>query len=319
MAHRFRLYLCTSILLILSVSLTTLFPGQTHVSAQATNPPARLEVWSPDVRSSNITDPGLTTGTLMFPVGSMLKVVVNLTYSGQIGLFNIALKYNLTAGPNVLQAVRTGDELTGGLIDPNKPGGYGPNCSAAPIADEIDGGGATPGTIRVGAKLIGGCSVTGTGILFTLTFKVTGIGAGSIDIDDSISGASLVIADDANGNSIEISASAYPEYTSVSAYFRNKSGIPPIPVFDYSPAKPLLGDNVIFNATGSYDPDNKNSPGNGIQAEPVIYDSNGNSIFDAGDIMLLGSPPPIGTHLSRDPAILFLDANSNGKWDSGEP
>src|SRR5215467_2803686 len=272
MAHRFRLYLCTSILLILSVSLTTLFPGQTHVSAQATNPPARLEVWSPDVRSSNITDPGLTTGTLMFPVGSMLKVVVNLTYSGQIGLFNIALKYNLTAGPNVLQAVRTGDELTGGLIDPNKPGGYGPNCSAAPIADEIDGGGATP-----------------------------------------------VIADDANGNSVEISASAYPEYTSVSAYFRNKIGIPPIPVVDYSPAKPLLGDNVIFNATGSYDPDNKNAPGNGIQAEPVIYDSNGNNIFDAGDIMLLGSPPPIGTHLSRDPVILFLDANSNGKWDSGEP
>ena len=42
-----------------------------------------------------------------------------------IATFDISLNYNLTLGPNVLQAVRTGTELSGGLLDPNRNYGSG--------------------------------------------------------------------------------------------------------------------------------------------------------------------------------------------------
>src|SRR5213593_2448216 len=103
------LRLCISILILfLSVSVLSLTPGQVGVRGQA---PARLEVWSPDVHSSNITS--LT----LFPVGSTFPVLVNLTYPGKILTFDISLDYNITVGPNVLQAVSA--SLAGGLIDPN--------------------------------------------------------------------------------------------------------------------------------------------------------------------------------------------------------
>src|SRR5437867_7543617 len=120
-----------------------------NVAHATTNPTARLEVWSPVVHSSNITDPGLTAGPPVFPVGSQFNVRVNLTYTGHISLFDITLHYNLTIGPNVLQAVFTGDELLGALIDPSQ--NYGNGCTANGGA-HVDG--SKHGKIRVPGQCV---------------------------------------------------------------------------------------------------------------------------------------------------------------------
>src|SRR2546427_411682 len=53
--------------------------------------------------------------------------------------------------------------------------------------------------------------------------------------------------------------------------------------------------------------------------EPVVYDTNGNGIYDTGDVVIAGSAPPLGTPLELDPLFGYLDLNGNGHWDTGEP
>ncbi|TLY00280.1 MAG: hypothetical protein E6K92_09640, partial [Thaumarchaeota archaeon] len=59
--------------------------------------------------------------------------------------------------------------------------------------------------------------------------------------------------------------------------------------------------------------------------ESVIYDSNGNAVFDAGDLILVGPSPPVGTHLAGDPRLQWRDTNNacavlaNCHWVSGYP
>ncbi len=282
-----------------------LFLLPSHVGVRGISP-ARLEVWSPDLHSSNLTS--LT----LFPVGKTFTVRVNFTYTGQIATFDINLNYNLTVGPNVLQAVSA--SLNGGIIDPNGPS-PGPHCTAGLLALDVDGGGSRPGHINVGGDLAGGCTATGTGILFSVVFKVVGIGAGSIDIDDGTGNGSYgsqIAGVDSSGRVIVVS------HDSFSAYFRNKAGIPPVPAFTFYPPEPVVADRVTFNATGSYDPENKNAPDHGIAADPVIYDANGDQKFDGADTVLLGPAPPIGTPLKGDTNLLFVDSNHSQKWDPGE-
>ncbi len=53
----------------------------------------------------------------------------------------------------------------------------------------------------------------------------------------------------------------------------------------------------------------------------VVYDANLNGVYDTGDYVLSppGGVPPLGTPLSVDPKIKFVDSNNNGIWDTGEP
>ena len=47
----------------------------------------------------------------------------------------------------------------------------------------------------------------------------------------------------------------------------------------------------------------------------IVYDSNNNTRYDAGDTLVTGALPPIGTALKVDPKIKFTDINNNGVWD----
>lgn len=56
---------------------------------------------------------------------------------------------------------------------------------------------------------------------------------------------------------------------------------------------------------------------------PVVYDSNGNNIYDGAEQVIWPGdkvPPPLpaGGSLKSDPKLKFVDANSNGQLDSGE-
>jgi hypothetical protein len=300
------------ILILLSLgSISTL--ATSNPLAHAAVPPARLEVWSPDLHSSNITS--LTA----FPVGSVFTVKVNLTSSARLGGFDISLDYNITEGPNVLQA--TGASLAGGLFDPNNPP---TGCFIFVAEHEVD---IPPGQIRFAAVVAGGCSVPGTGTLFSVSFQVTGVGATSIDIVQYQQGIPRSQVVDSN--------SALVNYQPVDAYFQDKPGIPPVASFSFSPQLPLSNQTVTFDATSSYDSDNPTGAGHGIQPESVVYDTNGDGSYNAGiDTTIFGPTPVDGTSLgygqtcyngtcrpahNRDPNLLFNDTNHNGVWDPGEP
>ncbi len=44
--------------------------------------------------------------------------------------------------------------------------------------------------------------------------------------------------------------------------------------------------------------------------ESIVYDGNNNGIFDAGDQIIAGPLPPVGTHLANDAKLQWRDANS---------
>jgi len=290
----------------------------------------RLEVWSPDVRSSNITGPSLTPG-------ARFTARVNVTGAGPLLAFDVTLNYNITVGPNVLQALclssttgctdpQPADPLTGGLFDPaNPPAG----CTIVQVKSEID---IPAGQIRYSASVSQGCTVSGTGTLFSIVFKVTGTGATSIDIAQATNQgkpATTIV----EGVGIPPAATSVP-YQPVSAYFWNVAGTPPVPAFDYKPPNPLQGDQVQFNATKSFDPENPLAPNNGIQIEPIVYDTNNNQVYDSGEPVIVGATPAVGTPLGSpqpydcgrfcpmfnkpDPHVAFNDTNGNHIWDPGE-
>jgi hypothetical protein len=220
----------------------------------AVNSGSILEVWNSDVRSSNITSPSL------FPVGSQFAVRVNLTSPGSISGFDVTLNYNITSSKNILQAVKTGDELTGGLFDPTAtPAG----CFVIVARNQID---FPAGRIRFAAVMAGGCSAKGTGTLFTITFRVTGGGASFIDI----------VRTGSQGQTITKIAGAFPDFSAipfqpVDARFQNVPGIPPVARFSYEPNFPTKGDNVSFVGVQSYDPDSPSAGQGGIRKYLWIF------------------------------------------------
>src|SRR5437879_1057159 len=141
-----------AILLLTIAASATLFapPGMKIPLVYAAATPT-MEVWSP-VYGNN-----LTSLSNLLP-GSEFDVKVNVTNVGQISGYDVSLSYNITSLlPNVLQAVKTGSETTGGLFDPgNAPAG----CNIQQQSAEVD---LPPGRIRFAAFYIGGCSADGTG------------------------------------------------------------------------------------------------------------------------------------------------------------
>ena len=209
--------------------------------------PATVEAWSPDLRSSNITSLSL------FPVGSMFTVRVNITYPKPIAGFDLTLTYMFPNGPNALQAVKTGNELSGGLFDPTTPP---PGCAILVPRSEVN---PISGKIRFLAAVQGQCTVPGTGTLFTITFLVVDIGVTFIDF----------MRTDTLGQSMGMIVSGGPavvqiEFRSIDAQFRNKPGISPVARFSYSPASPTRGDVISLDGTSSFDPDNSTGPDRGI-------------------------------------------------------
>jgi hypothetical protein len=63
-----------------------------------------------------------------------------------------------------------------------------------------------------------------------------------------------------------------------------------------------------------------NGNGHWDAGEPVIFDANNNGVYDGSppDVVIAGTAPAVGTILSTDSKISFVDSNSNGHWDLGE-
>lgn len=227
------------LVVFLSLGAFQVFVGPIDVKAQPSI--ARLEVWN-DTFGSNIT-------SLALAPPNQLSVEVNVTGAGQINAFDVQLRYDVL-GSGILDAVGSAS-LVGGLFDDSNPP---EGCSIFILKNEVD---VPQGKIRVLAAILGGCSVNGTGTLFTLTFNIIETGVAAIDVvqTDQAGKPATIIA--ASGLSVP--------YESFGAYFRNKPGIPPVAEFTYSPGQPVVGNSVAFDASESFDPNNSTGSDKGIR------------------------------------------------------
>lgn len=51
---------------------------------------------------------------------------------------------------------------------------------------------------------------------------------------------------------------------------------------------------------------------------PVVYDSNGDGVYDPGEPRIWGLSAPTGAALAHDARIKYVDDNGNGRWDGNE-
>jgi hypothetical protein len=60
--------------------------------------------------------------------------------------------------------------------------------------------------------------------------------------------------------------------------------------------------------------------GNGVwnSGETIIYDTDSSSTYTAGDVVVVGTAPAIGTFLSTDTNLRFVDSNYQNVWKAGE-
>lgn len=290
------------------LSLILLFTAFAHASlydmvpvngmpnlATASTYGSRLEVWSPDVHSSNITS------TSLFPPGSQFAVRVNITSPGPISGFDVTLNYNITSSnPNILHAVKTGAELSGGLFDPSStPAG----CFVILARNQID---LPPGRIRLAAVMAGGCSAQGSGTLFTILFRVSGYGTGFIDF----------VRTGSQGQTITKVADGPPNFQAlvlnqVDGRFQNVPGIPPIPVMSHSPDFPVRGDNISFAGGRSYDPDNSGPNSNGISKYLWIFGDGSGPVQGPNQIHEFFVPSFVPASGNFTAMLMVWDSDSN--------
>ncbi|HEV2119758.1 MAG TPA: dockerin type I domain-containing protein [Candidatus Bathyarchaeia archaeon] len=61
-----------------------------------------------------------------------------------------------------------------------------------------------------------------------------------------------------------------------------------------------------------------NAPGTWASGKTVIYDADNSGTYTTGDIVISGTAPALGTNLSVDSKIRFVDSNRTGSWTSGD-
>ena len=79
---------------------------------------------------------------------------------------------------------------------------------------------------------------------------------------------------------------------------------------------PIFNRALLLDSTVKFFDSNVNGQWN--PGEPVVYDANGNGVYDSGETVISGSPI-VGTSLTFDSQIKFVDSNGNGLWNTGEP
>ncbi len=227
------------ILLTLTSSSILIHPAAAASSALEQvpgQPPetATVGVWSDTYQSSNITDTTLTPT-------SLFTIEINATNAPAFNGYELFLYYD----PNILQAQSI--DFTTGTVFTNP----------FVVRREL----APAGTVRIVEVNLGSAFKGTTGTLAHVSFKVLALGVSPLTLAAGLQQPStfaqewtrLVLGD----QPIDTAAS--------DGYFGNiddKSG--PIASFTTNPALPQLGDEVVFDASASFDPDDNILPDRGI-------------------------------------------------------
>ncbi|TMI12582.1 PKD domain-containing protein [Candidatus Bathyarchaeota archaeon] len=227
------------LLAISSILIITILPMD-NVKGQPV-PPAVVSVFSNLYGTNNITDTSLGPG-------AEFTIDINIANAPNFNAYETALFYDPT-----YITVASYDYSTGTIF----PSPF--QASYHNIA----------GAVRLSVANFGATTVSGSGTLFHVTFSVNGYGASPLvlaaavpDPAQSAQGADgytpnwtrLVVSTSTSTNPVETNV------TTTDGYFRNVIGptrLPPVALFNWSPTKIAAGQEVTFNATASFDADNR--------------------------------------------------------------
>src|SRR5881396_1172965 len=165
------------------------------------------------------------------PMGSTFDVQVNVSSMDPFDTWDITVKTNASVIIPISISV-TGNIFGSATEFTNCVNGVGTGCS---ISDTL-------GDAHSGASSSSGFPRSGSGLLFRITYQVVGDGYSYLPIPLTIS-----------SNQIINSGNPVPHATSSAVYGTPPTNLP-VADFGFSPADPIQGDHVTFNATNSTDP-----------------------------------------------------------------
>ena len=199
-----------------------------------------------------------------FSISISIRYVIFLqTWSFQLSFDNTVLEVsNVAEGPFLKEAaVAAGVQTVFVRTINNVKGTVTGVCTFLPLSEPSKG-------------------ATGSGVLATVTFNVIGKGRTDLNLTETELGTTVETGGTPPYRTEPI------EHTAVNGVFTNVGDV--VADFNYSPEKPLVGDSVTFDASGSYDPD----PGGGI----VSYEWD----FDDGNVTTVADP--VITHIYTAPS-----------------
>ena len=200
---------------------------QTH--GAGVNAPA-VGVWSNTCGSFNITIANVACGNLS--VGSTISVQINLT-NAAVGTVN-GYEFYLYYDPAFLNATQV-DVQTGTVFS-----------NPTLLRNDL----AVHGQVHLAVVCIA-CSNTSTnGVLVSISFKILALGVSPLTLAAGMVPSGFV------QSFTELTTPGPLAPATADGYFMNEIGKRgPIASFTFFPTSPLIGQQVIFNASGSYDPD----------------------------------------------------------------
>lgn len=212
-------------------------------------------IWNDACLSANMTvaNPNCALSGAPLSPGTQVTVDVNVTNAPLFNGFEFALFYDPT---NLTLSSVKFDKASGAIF--NNPFEF--------INDN-----STPGVIRESVVNLGMTPASGFGVLALLTFNIHGSGVSPFALAAGMIPSSS--ARDQNGRKpdytdlVNTDSSGHSYYISVGTsdgYFTNIAGtgkLGPEAGFTFTPSMPTQGQQVIFDALSSFDPDNRTGRG----------------------------------------------------------
>src|SRR4029077_9188442 len=246
-----------------------------HPNVRSLAPPSpstpNVGIWNDACFASNITvaNPQCGIGGASLAVGSTVTVDVNVTNAPAFNGYEFSLFYdptNLT-----LSKVNIGS----GTVFNN------------PFVARNDT--STPGTIREAVVNLGSSFNGSSGVLVYFTFNINGLGVSPFVLAAGTSHpAEGTGATQTNWTRL-VSAGVLIDVSTSNGYFQNIQDIPaklgPVASFTFSPALPLRGQTLVFDASSSFDADNSS------------FGAIMRYVWDFGDGQLASTVSPVITHI----------------------
>lgn len=214
-----------------------------------------VAVWSHDCGSFNITN--IACPGLVLTPNNQLIVQVNVTGAPTFNAFEFALYYD----SHYLRVLHA--DVNGTIGQATVFG----NKAQAIINDA-----STPGAVRLVVVGLGVSFSGGSGTLANIVFNVTGTGVSPLTLASGMAGPSS-FGQDANGkrpnwtdivNTDSLGNTYYIGVETADGYFTNVAGtgkLGPMARFIFSPSMPVQAQAVKFDASSSFDPDNRTGRG----------------------------------------------------------
>lgn len=238
----------TRTLLGLIAILVVTIPAHQFLLVHAGPATAVVGVWSSTYNSPSVNDTALTPG-------SQFTIDINVTSAPKFNGFEFALFYDPTR-----ISVVSYDLSTGTMFGPT-----------AFLADYSNTTFTTPqydtnlGAFRIAVVNLGSAQPSGGGTLVHITFRVTGLGASPLALA-TVAPDPSEMAQSSDGRKpnwtrliVSNQYSTFPvesPLTTSDGYFTNVlSRLGPVASFSSTPGSPQIGQNVIFNASASFDRD----------------------------------------------------------------